>query len=72
MDPNDNSDETNEYRLDEDLMEDMDEFETTAVLKDHGAYSRTSDTLQMEALSPSDDFLEDIDSPTLTGIFDKK
>ncbi len=72
MNPNDNSDQTNEYRLDEDLMEDMEEFETTAVLKDHGAYSRTSDTLQMEGLSPSDDFLDDIDSPTLTGIFDKK
>lgn len=68
----DKSDQTGELRLDEDVMDDMDEFETTAVLKDHGAYSRSSDTLEMEVLQPSDDFLEDIDSPSLTGIFEKK
>lgn len=68
----DKSDQTGELRLDEDVMDDMDEFETTAVLKDHGAYSRSSDTLEMEGLQPSDDFLEDIDSPSLTGIFEKK
>ena len=72
MNQSDRSDQTGELRLDEDVMDDMDEFETTAVLKDHGAYSRSSDTLEMEGLKPSDDFLEDIDSPTLTGIFDKK
>ncbi len=52
-------------------MEDIEEFETTAVLKEHGAYSK-SDTVNMEGLSPSDDFLEDIDSPTFTGIFEKE
>lgn len=71
MNPNDKSAMTDEFKLDEDLMDDMEEFETTAVLKDHGAYSK-SDTVNMEGLSPSDDFLEDIDSPTLTGMFDKK
>jgi len=70
--PHDNNDSTNEFRLEDGLMDDIEEFETTAVLKDHGAYSRTSDTAEMEGLSPSDGFLEDIDSPTLTGIFDKK
>ncbi len=72
MNPHDKSDMTNEFRLDEDLMEDMEEFETTAVLRDHGAYSRTSETAEMRGLEPSDDFLEDIDSPTLTGVFEKK
>jgi hypothetical protein len=71
VNPNDKSEMTDEFRLDEDLMEDMEEFETTAVLKDHGAYPSTSDTLEMKGLSPSDDFLEDIDSPTLTGVFEK-
>lgn len=70
MNLKDKSEKTDEFRLDEDLMEDMEEFETTAVLKDHGAYSK-SDTVNVEGLSPSEDFLDDIDSPTLTGMFDK-
>ena len=70
MNPQQKSEMTDEFKLDEDLMEDMEEFETTAVLNDHGAYAR-SDTVNMEGLSPSDDFLDDIDSPTLTGMFDK-
>ena len=72
MNPDDKSEMTDEFKLDEDLMEDMEEFETTAVLKDHGAYSRSAETVNMEGLSPSDDFLEDIDSPTLSGMFEKK
>ncbi len=71
MNPQHKNDRTDEYKLDEDLMEDIEEFETTAVLKEHGAYSK-SDTVNMEGLSPSDDFLEDIDSPTFTGIFEKE
>ena len=72
MNPHNKTEMTDEFRLEEDLMEDIEEFETTAVLKDHGAYSRSSETGEMEGLSPSDDFLEDIDSPTLSGIFDKR
>ena len=72
MNQNDKSEMTDEFRLDEDLMEDIEEFETTAVLRDHGAYSASSETGQMEVLSPTDDFLEDIDSPTFTGVFEKK
>ena len=72
MNPKDKSEQTSEFRLDEDLMEDMEEFATTAVLEDHGAYSSSADTLELKGLSPSDDFLEDIDSPTFTGIFDRK
>ena len=71
MNPNDNSEMTDEFKLDEDLMEEMEEFETTAVLRDHGAYSSASGTAEMKGLSPSDDFLEDIESPTLTGVFEK-
>jgi len=69
---NEKSDQTSELRLSEDFMDDMEDFETTAVLKDHGAYARSSDTAEMKGLSPSDGFLEDLDSPTLTGIFEKK
>ncbi len=71
MKPKHNSEMTDEFKLDEDLMEEMEEFETTAVLRDHGAYSSASETAEMKGLSPSDDFLEDIDSPTLTGVFEK-
>ena len=71
MKPHDENDSTNEFKLEDDLMDDIEEFETTAVLKDHSVYSRTSDTAEMQGLSPSDDFLDDIDSPTLTGIFSK-
>jgi len=68
----DKSDTSGQFKLEEDLMDDIEEFETTAVLKDHGAYSKSSDTAEMKGLSPSDGFLEDIDSPTMTGIFEKK
>jgi len=72
MDPKSRVDESGTYVFDEDALDDIEGVETTAVLREHGAHGNSSDTAELEGLDPVDGFLDDIDAPSLSGLFKTK